>query len=154
MSYVPRSPKGGRSVGRKLASATLVVVVLVAIAVYIGLSRYERRSLMLAKEQASVMIMQLLAANLSAPLTFADVTSVAETVASLAINPQIEFGAAWAIDPAHPAALGVPLSVLSRGPRPLAPPRSVPVALGSRFTATDVVVEAPVKAPNGKVVGV
>lgn len=154
MSSPSRRPMGGLSVGRKLSGATLVVVALVAVAVYIGLSRYERRSLMLAKEKAAVMVIQLLAANLSAPLTFADATSVGETVASLASNPEIELGAAWAIDPAHPAVLSAPLSVLSRGARPPAPPRTVPVTLGSRFTATDVVVEAPVKDPNGKVVGV
>jgi HAMP domain-containing protein/HPt (histidine-containing phosphotransfer) domain-containing protein len=147
-------PIGGLSVGRKLSSATLVVVVLVAAAVYIGLSRYERRSLILAKEQAAIMVMQLLAANLSAPLTFDDATSVGETVASLASNPEIEFGAAWAVDPAHPAVLAAPLSVLSRGPRPIARPASVPAAIGGRFTGTEVVVEAPVKDPNGKVVGV
>jgi hypothetical protein len=108
-----RPAMGGLSVGRKLASAILVVVVLVAITVYVGLSRYERRSLMLAKQQAAAMVMQLLAANLSAPLTFADATSVRETVASLASNPEIELGAAWAARSYAPAVLTAPLPVLS-----------------------------------------
>src|SRR4051812_49819839 len=115
MSSASRRPLGGLSVGRKLASATLVVVLLVAIAVYVGLSRYERRSLMLAKEKAAVMVMQLLAANLSAPLTFADAASVGETVASLSSNPEIEFGAAWALSAEHPEVLGPPLARLARG---------------------------------------
>lgn len=142
------------SVGRKLSGAILAVVVLVAAAVYVGLSRYERHSLMHAKENAAVMVTQLFATNLSAPLTFADATGVAETVASLSSNPEIEFGAAWALNGEQPAALGAPLGILSRTAQPPAPPRSVPSELRSRFTATHVVVEAPVKDPNGKLVGV
>jgi len=68
----------GLSVGTKLSSAILAVVVLVAVAAYIGLSRYERRSLMLAKQNAAVMVARLFATNLSAPLTFSDATGVAE----------------------------------------------------------------------------
>jgi len=146
-------PAGGLSVGRKLSSATLVLVVFVAGAVYVGLSRHERGSLMAAKEKAAVMVMQLLAANLSAPLTFADAASVGETVASLSSNPEIEFGAAWAVSAEHPEGLGEPLARLARGARPLPAPRAFPAALSSHFTATHVVVEAPVKDPNGKVVG-
>src|SRR3954470_19678655 len=103
------------SVGRKLAAATLAVVVLLAVAAYLGLSRYERTSLMLAKEKAAVMVMKLFAANLSAPLTLADVTSIADSVGSVSSNPEIEFGAAWALDIEHPEALGAQLGVLSRG---------------------------------------
>lgn len=128
---------GGLSVGRKLSSATLVVVVLVAIAVYVGLSRYERRSLMLAKEKAAGMVMQLLAANLSAPLTFADATSVGETVASLASNPEIELGAAWALDPAHPAVLGAPLSEPGQVP----PQRFAPLGVTAFVPAVPAALE-------------
>jgi two-component system, chemotaxis family, sensor kinase CheA len=141
------------SVGTKLSTVIVAVVLLVAATVYVGLSRYERRSLMQAKEKAAVMVTQLLAANLSAPLTFADATSVSETVGSLRSNPEIEFGAAWAVDAAHAGALGPRLGVLSQGAHPLAPPPSVPSELRSRFSATHVVVEAPVKDPNGKLVG-
>jgi two-component system chemotaxis sensor kinase CheA len=144
----------GLSVGTKLSSAILAVVVLVAMVVYVGLSRYERRSLMLAKEKAAVMVTQLFATGLAAPLTFADATGVAETVASLASNPEIEFGAAWALDSERPESLGARLGMLSRVESSLEPPRSVPPELRSRFTATHVVVETPVKDPNGKLVGV
>jgi two-component system chemotaxis sensor kinase CheA len=132
----------------------LAVVALVAVAVYLGLSHYERRSRFLAKEGAAVMVMQLFAANLSAPLAFADTTSVADAVGSVASNPEIEFGGAWALDPDHPEAIGTQLGVLSRGAQPPAPPHSVPRALRSWFTATHVMLEAPVKDPNGKLVGV
>jgi two-component system, chemotaxis family, sensor kinase CheA len=141
------------SVGTKLSTATLAVVLFVAVTVYLGLSRYERRSLMLAKEKAAVMVTQLFAANLSAPLTFADAASVAETVTSLTSNPEIEFGTAWALDAERAQVLGARLGVLSRGAHPLEPPPSVPSELRSRFTATHVVVEAPVKDPRGKLVG-
>jgi two-component system, chemotaxis family, sensor kinase CheA len=152
-AYPRRRLFRGVSVGRKLSGATLAVVVLVAVAVYLGLSQYERRSRMLAKEQAAVMVMQLFSANLSAPLSFADATSVAEVVGSVSNNSEIEFGAAWALDAEHPEALGDPLGVLSRGTRRPEAPRAVPSALGARFTATHVVVEAPVKDPSGKLVG-
>jgi two-component system chemotaxis sensor kinase CheA len=149
-----RRPLGGVSVGRKLSGATLAVVVLVAVAVYLGLSRYERHSRMVAKEKAAVMVMQLFAANLSAPLTFADATSVADAVGSVSSNPEIEFGAAWAFNAEQPEAFGAPLGKLSRSAHPPESPRAVPPALRSWFTATHVVVEAPVKDPSGKVVGV
>lgn len=148
-----RRPLGGVSVGTKLSAATLAVVALVAVAVYLGLSHYERRSQFLAKEKAAVMVMQLFAANLSAPLTFADATSVAETVSSVSSNPEIEFGAAWALDTENPHALGARLGVLSRGSRPPEAPRAIPPALRAQLTATHVVVEAPVKDPSGKLVG-
>jgi two-component system chemotaxis sensor kinase CheA len=106
-----------------------------------------------AKEKAAVMVTQLAAASLGAPLAFSDATGVAETVTSLASNPEIEFGAAWELDSEHPGALGAQLGVLSRGKGALAPPRAIPTELRSRFTATHVVVEAPVKDPNGKLVG-
>jgi two-component system chemotaxis sensor kinase CheA len=144
---------GGVSVGRKLSGATLAVVLLVAAAVYLGLSRYERHSQMLAKEKAAVMVMQLFSANLSAPLTFADATSVADAVSSVSSNPEIEFGRAWALDAERPDAIGAALGVLSRGTHPPEAPSRVPPALQARFTATHVVVEAPVKDPSGKVVG-
>jgi two-component system chemotaxis sensor kinase CheA len=143
----------GRSVGRKLSGAILVVVVLVAAAVYIGLSRYERQSLILAKEKAAVMVTRLFATNLSAPLTFADTTGVGETVASLASNREIDFGAAWVLDSERPDALGARLGVLSRITPPPAPPRSLPRELRSHFTGTHVIVESPVTDPNGKLVG-
>jgi two-component system, chemotaxis family, sensor kinase CheA len=153
-AHSQRRPLGGVSVGRKLAAATLAVVVVVAVAVYLGLSRYERHSRMLAKEKAAVMVMQLFSANLSAPLTFADATSVADAVGSVSSNPEIEFGAAWAINAEHPEPLGAPLGMLSRGPHPPEALRAVPPALRSWFTKTHVVVEAPVKDPSGKLVGV
>lgn len=153
-SHTSRRRLGGASVGRKLSAATLAVVALVAVAVYLGLSHYERRSRFLAKENAAVMVMQLFAANLSAPLAFADPTSVGEVVGSVSNNPEIEFGAAWLIDPEHPEALGTQLGVLSRGAHPPPAPRSVARTLRSWFTATHVMVEAPVKDPNGKLVGV
>jgi two-component system chemotaxis sensor kinase CheA len=148
------SPRPGRvSVGRKLSAATLAVVVLVAIAVYLGLSRYERSTQFLAKETAAVMVMRLFAANLSAPLTFADATSVAETVSSVSSNPEIEFGAAWASNAKRAGQLGEPLGVLSRGGSRPAAPRSIPTTLQTRYTETHVIVEAPVRDPSGKVVG-
>lgn len=148
----PQRSAKGLSVGWKLSGATVVVVILLAVAVYAGLSRYERRRLMRAKEKAAIMVTQLLAANLSAPLTFADATSVGETVASLSSNPEIEFGAAWALS-GERGALGAPVAVLARGAHPPPAPRAVPGALASYFTATAVVVEDPVRDPNGKVVG-
>jgi len=140
-------------VGTKLSTVTFAVVLCVAASVYLGLSRFERRRLMLAKEKAAVMVTQLLAANHSAPLTFADATSVAETVASLTSNPEIEFGAAWALGAERADSVGARLGILSRGRHPLEPPRSIPSELRSRFTATHAVVEAPVKDPSGKLVG-
>jgi signal transduction histidine kinase/HPt (histidine-containing phosphotransfer) domain-containing protein len=134
-------------------SAILAVVALVAVAAYVGLSRHERRSLMLAKEKAAVMVAQLFATNLSAPLTFDDATGVAESVASLSSNPEIEFGAAWALDSAQSESLGARLGTLSRTTDQPQPPRSVPRDIRSRFTPTHVVVEMPVKDPNGKLVG-
>jgi two-component system chemotaxis sensor kinase CheA len=152
-AHLQRRRLGGVSVGTKLAGATLAVVVLVAVAVYLGLSRYERHSRMQAKEKAAVMVMQLFAANLSAPLTFADSASVADAVGSVASNPEIEFGVAWPLSVEHPDALGAPLGVHSRGANPPEAPRSVPPRLRTWFTGTHVFVEAPVKEPSGKVVG-
>lgn len=139
------------SLGTKLASATVFVLAVVAAALFFGIREHERASVFAAKETAGLMVARLFAANASAPLTFGDEKGVGESVAMLATNEDVGYGAAWAVEDGK---LGAQLGELRRSSADFAPPTAVPVTLTASRSAEWVVVDGPVSDPTGKVVGV
>ena len=85
----------GVSIGTKLTSATLVVLVLVSVLLYRELTRRERRSLLAAKETAAMMVADLFAASLSAPLDFADNEAVETELRHLEKNGEVDCAAVF-----------------------------------------------------------
>lgn len=143
--------KRSSSLGAKLIGATMVVLALVATLVYYRLSAYERANVLAAKEKAALMVARLFAANVSAPLTFGDDKGVSESVATLATNEDVGYGAAWSAENGRVVAL---LGELRRTDAAFAPPTTVPLALGATRSTDWVLVDGPVTDPTGKVVGV
>ncbi|MDB5218410.1 MAG: CheA-like histidine kinase, partial [Myxococcaceae bacterium] len=89
-----RLPRGV-SIGTKLTIATLAVLLLVSVLLYRELTRRERQSLLAAKETAAMMVADLFAASLSAPLDFADNEAVETELRHLEQNGEVECAAVF-----------------------------------------------------------
>lgn len=89
-----RQPRGV-SIGTKLTTATLAVLLLVSVLLYRELTRRERQSLLAAKETAAMMVADLFAASLSAPLDFADNEAVETELRHLEQNGEVECAAVF-----------------------------------------------------------
>lgn len=97
------------SIGTKLTTATLLVLVFVSVLLYRELSRRERQSLLSAKETAATMVADLFAASLSAPLDFQDADAIGAEVGHLEKNPEVMCASVWM--KGEPS----PVKTLSRG---------------------------------------
>jgi HAMP domain-containing protein/HPt (histidine-containing phosphotransfer) domain-containing protein len=100
---IARKPRGF-SIGTKLTSATLVVLVLVSVLLYRELTRRERQSLLSAKETAAMMVADLFAASLSAPLDFADNEAIETELRHLEKNGEVDCAAVFLKQEAKPVA--------------------------------------------------
>ena len=85
----------GVSIGTKLTFATLAVLLLVSVLLYRELTRRERKSLLAAKETAAMMVADLFAASLSAPLDFADNEGIETELRHLEKNGEVECAAVF-----------------------------------------------------------
>jgi HAMP domain-containing protein/HPt (histidine-containing phosphotransfer) domain-containing protein len=94
----------GLSIGTKLTSATLVVLVLVSVLLYRELTRRERQSLLAAKETAAMMVADLFAASLSAPLDFADNEAIETELRHLEKNGEVDCAAVFLKEEPKPVA--------------------------------------------------
>lgn len=95
---------GGISIGTKLTIGTLVVLLLVSVLLYRELTRRERQSLLAAKETAAMMVADLFAASLSAPLDFADNEAVETELRHLETNGEVMCAAVFLKDEVKPLA--------------------------------------------------
>ena len=98
-----RQPRGV-SIGTKLTIATLAVLLLVSVLLYRELTRRERQSLLAAKETAAMMVADLFAASLSAPLDFADNEATETELRHLEQNGEVECAAVFLKDDQKPVA--------------------------------------------------
>jgi HAMP domain-containing protein len=94
----------GVSIGTKLTFATLAVLLLVSVLLYRELTRRERQSLLAAKETAAMMVADLFAASLSAPLDFADNEAIETELRHLEKNGEVQCAAVFLKDEAKPVA--------------------------------------------------
>src|SRR5438105_14887630 len=70
-----------RSVGGKLTLAIAMALVLLATAVFIGLSRFAHETMLTARERAVRMASELFLRSASTPILFDDATGLRDTVA-------------------------------------------------------------------------
>ena len=94
----------GVSIGTKLTIATLAVLLLVSVLLYRELTRRERQSLLAAKETAAMMVADLFAASLSAPLDFADNEAIETELRHLEQNGEVQCAAVFLKDEKQPVA--------------------------------------------------
>ena len=142
---------GVRSLGVQLALATALLIALVTASVYVALTRHERASLLDAKSRAGSMVTELFAQTLSPALVFEDREGVAESLAYLRSNPEIEQAAAFALDARGQATERLADYQRARATSlaPLAPHPRERLAFrdGSLFTS------ALIRDPQGKALG-
>ena len=138
------------SIGTRLVAATTLLLTVVALLVYVGLSRYERASLLRAKETAAEMVVSLFAATSQAPLIFEDKSGVEDAIAGLAQNPEVTFAGIYPASKDSPEKLGEASGVLARGDTPepddLA---SIPLLTRTRRAKDHLVVVARIPDPKG-----
>jgi len=137
------------SIGARLVAATTLLLAVVALAVYVGLSRHERASLLRAKDTAAEMVVSLFAANAQAPVAFEDKSAVEEGIARLAQNADVTFAAVYALD-ASGRPMSEPMGALRRGHVPLPEDiTTVPSAIRVRRASDYIVVVARVPDAEG-----
>ena len=100
----PHQTPRGVSIGTKLTIATLAVLLLVSVLLYRELTRRERQSLLAAKETAAMMVADLFAASLSAPLDFADTEAIETELRHLEQNGEVECAAVFLRNDPKPVA--------------------------------------------------
>jgi signal transduction histidine kinase/HAMP domain-containing protein len=88
------------SVGGKLASAIVVVMVIVTAVVYSKLSSYQREHLLQAKQMAALAVTRLFAASCAAPILFGDNVAITEALARLGRSDDIRYAAVYGSDDA------------------------------------------------------
>jgi HPt (histidine-containing phosphotransfer) domain-containing protein/HAMP domain-containing protein/anti-sigma regulatory factor (Ser/Thr protein kinase) len=83
------------SIGTKLALATVLVLGVVSVVLFVELADRERQSLVRAKETAAAMLADLFSASLSAPLDFADSEAVEKEIDEVRASSIVTCAAVW-----------------------------------------------------------
>ncbi|MET0593922.1 MAG: HAMP domain-containing protein [Polyangiaceae bacterium] len=135
------------SLGTKLALATVGVLSVISVLLYLQLTSREQQHLLSSKSTAAGMVTNLFAASLAAPLDFGDAESMETELANLRTNPEIIQAWIWSLGS------GDPITRLHRDRPPTeeAPPAGLDA--GSRILADRVEVARTVIGRTGKPVG-
>ena len=128
----------------------MAVIALVTAGIYLELSRYQRESLLHAKEVSASAVMRLFADSCAAAVVFNDPSDLRDTLATLGRNEEVEYAAVWAVD--DEGRVTHRLAELSRG-RPEAV-ATAPATIELHRDHDRVVPIAPVRNLKGKLVGV
>jgi len=86
------------SVGGKLASATILLMLVVTLVVYSKLSAYQREHLLSAKQTAALAVTRLFADSCAAPIVFGDNAAISEALQRLGKSDDILYAAVWSSD--------------------------------------------------------
>src|SRR5688572_17004858 len=135
------------SLGTKLALATVGVLSVISVLLYLQLTSREQQHLLSSKTTAAGMVTNLFAASLAAPLDFGDADAIETELGNLRTNPEIIQAWVWSSGTADP------ITRLHRE-RSLAeesPPNGIDV--GTRLLADRVEVARPVIGRTGQPVG-
>jgi two-component system chemotaxis sensor kinase CheA len=142
--------RGFVSVGAKLAGATIAVMLILAAVLYTKLSAYQRENLLQAKQMAATAVTRLFAYSCAAPIVFADRAAIEDFLANLGRGDDVPYASVWSSNDA-----GQPNAMLGQlGSGPGVDVVSIPAALETRREANRLVLLAPVRDPDGKVIGV
>ncbi len=139
------------SVGTKLASATMALVLLVTAVVYVALSRHEREGLLRAKELSAHAVTSLFAATSASAVVFDDESAVADDLLLLGRGEDVVYAAIWSV---HDGTIGASLGEHRRAGGASLTPERVPARVEIHRFADRVVVWAPVTSREEVVVGV
>jgi len=138
------------SIGTRLVAATTLLLTVVALLVYAGLSRYERGSLLRAKETAAKMVVSLFAATAQAPVIFEDKSGVDDAIAGLGQNPEVTFVGVYATSKSAPDKLDDAMRFLARGdvPEP-GDIATIPPLTRTRWAKDHLVLVSRIPDPKG-----
>jgi len=143
------------SIGTRLVAATTLLLTVVALLVYAGLSRYERGSLLRAKETAAKMVVSLFAATAQAPVIFEDKGGVDDAIAGLGKNPEVTFAGVYAASKSAPDKIDDAMRFRARGDVPESGDlATIPPLTRTRWAKDHLVLVAQIPDPKGgKAVG-
>jgi HAMP domain-containing protein/HPt (histidine-containing phosphotransfer) domain-containing protein len=135
------------SLGTKLALATVGVLSVISVLLYLQLTSREQQHLLSAKTTAAGMVTNLFAASLAAPLDFGDADAMETELGNLRSNPEII--QAWIWSPGTPE----PITRLHRDRSLVEEPPPVDLDVGTRLLADRVEVARSVVGRSGQPVG-
>jgi signal transduction histidine kinase/HAMP domain-containing protein len=126
---MPLAPSPRRfflSLGLRVTVPVVLLVLSVALAVYLGLVRQSRLTLLNSKEVAADMVVKLTSVSIMPAVVFGDADEMKRAVSNLARNPDVSDVELWGLDG---SALGAGQGLLAEfhraGPRPLGKPSAV-----------------------------
>lgn len=135
------------SLGTKLALATVGVLSVISVLLYLQLTSREQQHLLSSKSTAAGMVTNLFAASLAAPLDFGDAESMETELANLRTNPEIIQAWIW-------SSVSVdPITRLHRDRDAAAEPPPPGLDSGTRILPDRVEVARTVIGRTGKSVG-
>ena len=88
------------SVAAKLAGATVALIAMATVGIYLRLSEYQREGLLHAKELSATAVTRLFADTSAAAVVFEDPSDLKETLEKLGRNEEVAYAAVWAVDEA------------------------------------------------------
>lgn len=138
------------SVGAKLASATIALMIVVTAVVYSQLSSYQREHLLQARQMAALAVTRLFAASCAAPIVFGDNTAIKDALNHLGKGDDVPYAAVWSADASGRADQRL-ASLQDGGDIPI---EQIPAHLESRRERDRLVLVAPVRDLDEKLVGV
>lgn len=128
----------------------MALVVIVTAVLFVVVSRYERESLLHAKELSANAVTRLFAATAASAVVFNDDAAILSELATLGGGEEIDYAAIWA---AGPTGLGALLGERNQGGAPVTP-TAVPERLVVERRADQIVVWAPIRDHEQRPVGV
>jgi HAMP domain-containing protein/HPt (histidine-containing phosphotransfer) domain-containing protein len=135
------------SLGTKLALATVGVLSVISILLYLQLTSREQQHLLSSKTTAAGMVTNLFAASLAAPLDFGDADAMETELGNLRTNPEIIQAWIWSQGADDPITRLHREASLAEAP----PPKRLD--FGTRVLADRVEVARPVIGRSGKPLG-
>jgi two-component system chemotaxis sensor kinase CheA len=138
-----------KSVGIKLAGATLAILSVVATIAFLYVSRAERERALHARESTAVTVASLFAQSVQAPVAFADSTGVAEEVERFVYAPTVIEASVVGIDPS-----GAHVELGRKSRESLEPGLDLaPEHVGVQRGREQILVQTPIVSPTGRVLG-
>jgi HAMP domain-containing protein/HPt (histidine-containing phosphotransfer) domain-containing protein len=135
------------SLGTKLALATVGVLSVISVLLYLQLTSREQQHLLSSKTTAAGMVTNLFAASLAAPLDFGDADAMETELGNLRSNPEIIQAWIW------PSGAADPITRLHRNLSLAEEPPPVSLDAGTRLLTDRVEVARPVIGRSGQPVG-
>lgn len=135
-----------------MAGATLAILAVITIAVFVYVSRFERERVLASKEATGLAVTGLFAQGVGAPVAFDDSKGVEEQLALFLSAPSVVHATVFGLDPS-----GAPQALADGGPEPIASGFNLSneraLAGGIQRGPDQILVQAPIVSPAGKPVG-